>query len=221
MRGGYAARRASARQWFLTSASPFDVAFAREHLVSAVLEAVLEAARMFLRRPERADEGALEALVQVARMGNERQRREALRELREAGKTCQSIARPLIGLLKEERNSAYRIDMVVILAELAKAGGAPLDSSTRAEVAKAVAGRFLDPAREVRFVARIALQNGGPLHYLIKECELTLMELLRSSDQHAVDAAAGLILENKAELKAALGCLPASKAHASLLKNVL
>ena len=221
MNGRNDREKASAQQWFLTVPSSVDVAFARELLLSEDTNTMLDAARMFLRRPEKPDEGALEALVKVARLGSFSQRCDALTELRTVGRACSSIARPLMALLNEEPNAAFRIDMVVVLTEMAKVDGAPLDSSTRMDVVRAVARRLLDPTREVRCVARIALQKGGPLQYLLKECELTLMEILRSSDQDAIDAAASIILDNKAELRAALSCIPASKAHASLLKNVL
>jgi hypothetical protein len=215
------AERASVGRWLSRELSPEDRVFALTLLNAEDPRVRLDVATMLFKGPERASDALIESVVDIACSGDPNHRHEAIMLLRGKCNRCPQVARAMISRLPEEPNAGLRLDIITLLVDMVKGDLSPLDFSLRCEIAKAVTRRLLDPVREVRFAARINLQMGGGLRYLIKEVELTLMEILRSNEQDSVDAAAAIILENKAVLKAAMSCIPASKASPSLVRAIL
>lgn len=187
--------RAEAIAWLEMRRTVREIEFARPLLKCSDYRVVLDIAPQFLRHGVSLIDDALEALAQVAANGSEQQRQEAVSCLVSAPRLCQSIVKPMIGLLSSEPDRQIRLHVVLVLVRVAEPNSREyLDSVTRVEVVKAVVKRLEDEADEVRVCATACLAPGGQLAELIQEGELVLIELLRSPQQEMVDWVARLIL---------------------------
>jgi len=194
---------------------------ARELLQCEVLQVQLEVSLLIVKRFNRYDDRALEALARVATSGSPEQRQQALWALRGIGPKDPAIVDVLAQGLPSEPDWRLRLDLLLILVEIGKRENSKVSSEQRARIVRAVARRLEETSREVRFAARVALQAGGPLAFAVVEAETALMEMLRSPQQDTVDAVASVILDNRESLRAAVSCIPASKASSMYLKAIL
>lgn len=179
-------------------------------------------AKVFVAIARPTPECALEALARVAQGGSEAQRREAISLLQSAPNRCQSIVAPLIRRLVDEQCATVRRDMLSLLEDMARQDSADrLQSWVRSEIVKAMAQSLEDPASDVREFAFMSLCQ--LLSFAVKDAEWELMRLLRSKEQSVADLAALISLcpSNREKLKAAVSCIPTSRASRELVNRVL
>ncbi len=192
---------------------------ARELLDQDSLQGKLEGAQFFLKKRGEENDQAIEALAEVLRVGNEAQRREALRLLKGPHLKSAPAVRTLLVVLEADPDPGLRIEAILLLCGAAESGRMH-DPHLLREAVRSIARRLGDPSKEVRFVVRTAFSRGGPLVPFAPEVEVLLMELLRSGSQDVVDAAASIIVENRGVLRAAVSCVPASKANHSVVRSL-